>query len=686
MLLAGLTGSLPPTGLILSSAYAAEAVSPAAFTSLTNQLHELLENKQYGELLTESERYFAQSLTPEQQAKLTLIELKALIKYKDKQGAEVAAAIANTKSRLDKLLVNLNQPTLQAELAYQQSQLAFYKGDYEQAEQYNQQALSFINGEETELASNAYYFLGASQARQGNFTEAVESMLTGLKITEDLGQPYSLRQLLGMGAMYNLLGDMQSAVKWTEKALDIATPGSSQMMTVKNNLASSLVESGRIEEGIVHMRDSIQIAETLGLNNFSAINNLGYTYMLVEKYDEALTYLNRAREYYQQNQIMPLQAMTLKNIGEVYSHKGDYQQAADYFAQSLAIYREHESVKPHLELYPVMIDNLTKLEQYKQALVLMQEYKALADETNSLESQKHINELTTRFEVELKEKELERLSLEQILHQESIAALENEQRIDQKINLMMDIIVASLTVTLGILLVLLRYRSRAHTKLKTKNEDITALNKQLTELARIDTLTGLYNRRYLTDFVNAETKRLMRKSPDTQAGEWLLIALDIDHFKQFNDKYGHAAGDIALVNFARQLQESARDSDFVIRWGGEEFLWLCKGMTLNDANSLYHRLTQRLSQHPLDMNGEFLPITCSAGMVHFPLTLADDQAWQVTIELADRALYKAKELGRAQWVGYVANQATPDSITLESLTELISSGAITEIQGKQQTV
>jgi diguanylate cyclase (GGDEF)-like protein/PAS domain S-box-containing protein len=168
------------------------------------------------------------------------------------------------------------------------------------------------------------------------------------------------------------------------------------------------------------------------------------------------------------------------------------------------------------------------------------------------------------------------------------------------------------------------------------------LRKHLAELAITDELTGAYNRRYFFQQGEVEFYRAQRyQSPLS------LLMLDIDHFKEVNDKFGHDIGDRALQHFARLLQSTLRESDYLSRLGGEEFAILLPQIDLPGATQLAQRICQLVAQSPLEVQGRQIKLTTSVGVNSRqgqPDTLAQ------MIRDADQALYRAKSLGRNQAV------------------------------------
>lgn len=162
-----------------------------------------------------------------------------------------------------------------------------------------------------------------------------------------------------------------------------------------------------------------------------------------------------------------------------------------------------------------------------------------------------------------------------------------------------------------------------------------------------DPLTGLFNRRYLEESIEREILRAHRNSQSLA-----FVMLDIDHFKRFNDEFGHQAGDLLLKEFAGFLQQSLRGEDIGCRYGGEEFLLLLPGATAAEAEQKAEQIRNSLLRLVVDFQGRRLPsVTSSFGVAAYP---EHGEDWESLIGLADGALYKAKAEGRNRVV--VANQ------------------------------
>lgn len=157
--------------------------------------------------------------------------------------------------------------------------------------------------------------------------------------------------------------------------------------------------------------------------------------------------------------------------------------------------------------------------------------------------------------------------------------------------------------------------------------------------AHTDALTGLWNRRHACAAIEREAAVARRLGRPFAA-----LVLDVDRFKALNDALGHEAGDQALAHVAGKLAATARDSDLVARWGGEEFLVLCPATGPDQAVALAERLRRAVAEQPVAIGpAAAWPVTISVGVAGWR---PDDERPDAAIARADRALYAAKGGGR----------------------------------------
>lgn len=193
-------------------------------------------------------------------------------------------------------------------------------------------------------------------------------------------------------------------------------------------------------------------------------------------------------------------------------------------------------------------------------------------------------------------------------------------------------------------------QARVRTQMRRKRYH-DALRNSLTqtlEMALVDPLTGLHNRRYLENHLETLFARsTARKRP------LAVMMIDLDHFKKLNDTHGHAAGDRVLKEFAVQLKIAVRDMDLVCRYGGEEFIVIMPDTTEEIASQVAERLLAELghSEITIGENGETVKMTASVGITTKDFTEALPQT---CLERADKALYQAKDAGRNRVVSLAA--------------------------------
>ncbi|GIC78582.1 diguanylate cyclase [Moritella sp. F3] len=154
----------------------------------------------------------------------------------------------------------------------------------------------------------------------------------------------------------------------------------------------------------------------------------------------------------------------------------------------------------------------------------------------------------------------------------------------------------------------------------------------------LDSLTQVYNRTALDERFKLEFKRWQRYQTNTT-----IAMIDIDHFKNINDTFGHIAGDKALKIVARALQKSIKGADFIARFGGEEFVLLLTDLAPNEIQAVLDKLRNTIKSIPFRFKGKQISITISIGATQFT---ADDNETMEPFERADQALYEAKSSGR----------------------------------------
>ena len=177
--------------------------------------------------------------------------------------------------------------------------------------------------------------------------------------------------------------------------------------------------------------------------------------------------------------------------------------------------------------------------------------------------------------------------------------------------------------------------------LEIKEIELMAVLAQANEVTYTDVLTFLPNRRKIIIDLQEEVIRSNRyRSP------FSISILDIDHFKNVNDNYGHTTGDEVLRSVAARLREQIRHPDTIGRYGGEEFLIVLPNSETKAAEEQASRLCQRIRTLQVESNGHVLSVTVSIGVAQYKI---GEENWEQLLNRADTALYQAKNNGRDQW-------------------------------------
>lgn len=294
-----------------------------------------------------------------------------------------------------------------------------------------------------------------------------------------------------------------------------------------------------------------------------------------------------------------------------------------------------------------------------EALALYHRERAITAELVAFDRRTALEALRESNDAVRKQREIELLGRD--------TELKSQALINESLRQRAAVLVTVLVALVGAVAVTIAWR------LRQAQRGLVASQARLRVLSERDPLTLLANRRH---FLAAMQQRSDR---DPFIGALLLI--DIDHFKQVNDRLGHAAGDAVLVEVARRLIEAVRAEDLVVRWGGEEFLVLARDVSGPRLQALARRILQSLGASPVPTSADALPertgiqrlrqegplnVSASIGYARFPLAgPMQSSGWETAVRLVDRALSLAKRWGRNRAVGVTRF----DTLEAESLLQ-----------------
>ena len=207
-----------------------------------------------------------------------------------------------------------------------------------------------------------------------------------------------------------------------------------------------------------------------------------------------------------------------------------------------------------------------------------------------------------------------------------------------------------------------------------------------------DPLTGTRNRRFFFENIQRDTSQSIRahlEDGDRTERDLVFYLIDLDNFKKINDRFGHDGGDRMLIESARRIASAIRNSDLLVRWGGEEFLVVSRCTDRNQAGNLANRILDAFRMEPFQIDtSEQTFQTCSIGWAAFPWYEDDVQSfsYEGVLKYADRALYRAKKAGKNQAVGMVHSEEGANPVTIsDSLSEALVQSANLDRDELQQS-
>ncbi len=499
--------------------------------------------------------------------------------------------------------------------------------------------------------------------------EAIESMLAADRAGKALGLPDDPSLLQNFTGLFVYTKDWPKVIEYGKRAL-AAKPSLQSRVSILVDIAAAHAEQGAVVEARANYAQALALARANHLPIAGILNDLGDMLQKHGHADQALPLFREAVAAFERAGDKSDAAVAYSNLGATLVDLGQRQAAAKAFDRSLALFAKSDDVDTRLELYPRMVDNLAALGRYREALALMRDFKKTSDAHVTVESSTQVAKLQSVIEVERQKSLLAdaaRQQAAQLVRLDQLRARAQRQRLLDEAMLGALVLLALVT-----LIKIRESRMRrqlnqelAHrnVEVQTQHRDLAKLNETILRQSEEDPLTGLRNRRFGQAWLEQlAANQLESQRQGHRVTPALLMLLDIDHFKQINDTYGHEAGDQALMHFADVLRDCSRQSDVLIRWGGEEFLWVCPESPLSEAPGLLARLRQEGLRQPLRLQDHPVRLTVSMGVCAFPLCPDQTGDWAQCLRVADAALYRAKILGRDRWVGFASAMAPADAV------------------------
>jgi len=454
--------------------------------------------------------------------------------------------------------------------------------------------------------------------------------------------------------LYLNMGDLDRGAETQQESLAVArkmaAPGA--IATALSDEYALAVEQKAFERARRALFEELELESSMGARQRRATTlvNLSDCYLKEGRFHEAETWAAQALEAAIDVRSNNDTATSRVNLGQALIGQGHLAEGRRQFEAGLATY-EKQGDEPEL---------LAILREYGRALEHAGDYKGAVDAYNrerSLSSkifaaqrQKAVVELQQKYEAENKQRRIDALRQE---NRAAKAELDN-RRLQQRIWWLL-----AVTFALAALVVGLLYR-----KVRRANAELEERNLRLKRQSALDPLTALYNRRHFQEFMDRPGDERRTADGDTVGAIFLL---DVDHFKSINDALGHAAGDAVLRMVADNLRLTLRETDMIVRWGGEEFLAFLPAVARDGLDEVALRIMRGIPAQPFEVRGVDVPVTVSVGFAPFPLSYgAMALTWERVVDIADMALYQAKAQGRNCACGVVgfpgASETTLDMV------------------------
>jgi diguanylate cyclase (GGDEF)-like protein len=478
---------------------------------------------------------------------------------------------------------------------------------------------------------------GEAFAEDGNFPAALTKIQAAVILARQGGDP--LLNVITLNSLAYLYNQMREDEAY-RAARRLDSPG--RLAVLKNTEYGVAIDSGQIQRGVKAMREALDLSRQVGSGPMigTALVNLADCSLKLRDYRAALSYAQQALEQARRLDDGSLMATARLNIGQAYLAMGRLAEGKHSIEQGMAWY-EKSGHKPDLQMVLAEYgDALERAGDYAGALSAYHRERALSNELFEMRRQKAMVEMQEKYEADKRQRQIELLRQENQVKSTEI----DNRRLQQRVWWLLATVFA-----LASAIVLMLYR-----KVRQTNARLEEKNLELKQQSARDPLTGLYNRRHFQEFMReglAAERRGAGVNPQGEDMVGALFLLDVDHFKYINDTYGHGAGDAVLREIADGLREILRETDMIVRWGGEEFLAFLPATPRGSLDEVALRLLSGIPLRSVEHQGTRLSVNVSIGFAPFPLVRGDTLSWERAVNIVDMALYLAKGHGRNRAYG-----------------------------------
>ncbi len=496
-------------------------------------------------------------------------------------------------------------------------------------------------------AANAWQTGGTALAALGQLPEAMDLITRALRIYDTMDEVSfeQVNSINEIALIHFKAGHFDEAMRQIERAITLATQAGQRDALSRAYLRKShfLSSAGRVDEQYQALLAARKGAEEEHNDyNLAVIaTNLADVALQKKDYAAALRYAEEAIPLVEKSKDTESMLVCQINKGLALNRLGRPGGIA-LIEQAIAAFSADPGKQSEAaEVQGLLAEEFAFNRDFEKAYNASLDHLRRSESVRKATDQKRITETDARYQADKRRRQIDQL--------------EQDQRAQKRFQML-----GMLAGALGLLIIIILLISRLYLKRAYSS---------VREMSLSDPLTGLRNRRYLASRIDedlAQTGR-QRVAHEREHGsavphnaDVVFMMIDMDHFKRVNDEHGHGAGDALLKQFSALLLEEVRDSDTVVRWGGEEFLIVAKQSSCADVHLLAERVRARVAACEFDLgHGVVLRKTCSIGFASYPFPSPDAPRprWEDVVALADQCLYAAKASGRDVWVGVVQQAA-----------------------------
>ncbi|MCX9155999.1 GGDEF domain-containing protein [Niveibacterium sp. 24ML] len=549
-------------------------------------------------------------------------------------------AASETLAQLIATAESVSDPAMLAQALVLKARLAYYRRQPEQLYESARRAVAVAEPlQSPALLAAAQQSLSLAYMRLGRTDDAVRLAHAAHESASKTGDGRLKATVLKtLGVIQTYVPDLARSRAYAEDALRLAEASGDQWLICEIEILRSII-SGPMDDGtsdlpLLIRANALAARMELAYDEEISLVNLSDWHITKREWAQAIEVARRGLVVAARFDEPEHSGLIRMNLGLALLGAGRGPEGVAELERAVLVFRHSGEGVYLANAIHALANGYERTGRLKEAVAAFRDYRVVRDQNEALARSRLLAEMQERFDTERRQNEI--AALREANQRQADAAEAQRQRT------MFWIMVAAIAVVAGALVFHLARRTHR------ANLALSAANRQLAHLAERDSLTGLLNRRAMHGWIETQ---LMA---DTTASGALML-LDIDHFKQVNDRLGHGVGDEVIVEFAQRIATLLRDGDRLARWGGEEFLVALRGVAPHQLPALAQRILRSISDSAFMTAAGPVPVTASMGYLPLPLTPESHaEGWEFHLAIADQALFRAKANGRNMAFGLVA--------------------------------